>query len=97
VLTISEVNAAAHRAASIALGRVGVSRVYSEPTTASDGNEVLSVTVVLQGAGEPKATGAEAVHAILRHRPRARGRRRGTPPDRLVRNRGGACGRVEWR
>jgi hypothetical protein len=64
VLTISEVNEVAHRAASIALGRVGVSRVYSEPTTDSDGDEVLSVTVVLKGAGDPEATGAEALHAI---------------------------------
>jgi len=66
MLTITEVDRVAERAASTALRRVGVSRVFSGPTLDSDGQAALNVTVVLKRGTLQEVTGADAARTMVR-------------------------------
>lgn len=65
MLTIAEVNRVAEKAASTALRKVGVSRVFSEPKIDSDGQAALDVTVVLKRGTLQDVTGADAAGTMV--------------------------------
>ncbi len=64
MLNIVEVDRLATQAASKALKRVGIVRVFSAPTVTWDGDEALSVTIVLRRNGGA-VTGREANTALV--------------------------------
>jgi len=66
MLTLSEVNQIAEKAAAAALKRVGISRVVTEPTVDSDGHDALKVLVVFRRGITEQATGAEVVRTFLK-------------------------------
>ena len=65
MLNFSQIDEIVERAASAALRRVGVRRVFSAPTTDSDGHEALNVTIVLESGSGRHASGDEALNAIV--------------------------------
>ncbi len=64
MLNNAEVDQLATKAASKALKRVGVARVFSAPTVTWDGDEALSVTIVLPRDSRA-VTGREANTALV--------------------------------
>jgi hypothetical protein len=65
MLTVSEVNGVAEKAASSALKRVGLSHVYTEPTIDSAGHDAFTVTVVLKRGTFKDVTGRDAMRVIV--------------------------------
>jgi hypothetical protein len=66
MLTLSEVNQIAEKAAAAALKRVGISRVVTEPTVDSDGNDAFKVLVVFKRGMTETITGAEGLRTIVK-------------------------------
>jgi hypothetical protein len=66
MLAIGDVNRVAEKAAAMALRRVGISRVFSEPMIDADGQAALDVTVVLKRGTLPEVTGADAARTMVR-------------------------------
>ncbi len=65
MLDLNEADQIVEKAASDALGTVGVSRVLTERTADSDGNEALAVTIVIKRGCGDRLTGELAGNAIL--------------------------------
>lgn len=66
MLDIAEVDRVVDKAASAALRKARVSRVYSSPTLDSDGQEALNVTIVLRRGSRKTVSGEAALSAIVR-------------------------------
>ncbi len=66
MLDLQQITQVADKAASSVLKKVGVSRVFTEQTADSDGNEALSVTVVIRRGRKDELTGDYALDTIVK-------------------------------
>jgi hypothetical protein len=66
MLALSEVDRVVDKAAAAALKKTRVRRVFSSPTVDSDGQEALSVTIVLRRGRSDQVTGDSALDAIFK-------------------------------
>lgn len=66
MITQGEINRIVYTAASAVLQGIGLSEVYSEPITNSDGQDALHVTIVIKDAEEREVTGDQALDAMVR-------------------------------
>jgi len=65
MLDQDKVDRVALAAASAALARAGVTRVFSEPVIDSTGHQALRITIVLNDATAGRVTGSDALDALV--------------------------------